>query len=184
VSVQIRWSHLDEVEADERSAVERRLMQLAEGHDDLIEVRVIGRGSRHHRRGAREVRIAARARGRELVAARTRDVAGLALNEALDAFEREVLKLRSRRQDRRTERPALPPHLGIVDRLFRAEGYGFVLTDSGEQVYFHRNAVHAAAGFSFETLEEGQRVGLNVEQGREGLQATTLVPAPPDAPSP
>jgi len=39
-------------------------------------------------------------------------------------------------------------------------------------------------GLDFARLEEGDRVALNVEAGREGLQATTVVAPPPDAPAP
>jgi len=72
--------------------------------------------------------------------------------------------------------------LGLIDRVLVDEGYGFIITDEGNTVYFHRNAV--SGGISFERLQEGQRIGLNVEPGEEGLQATVVVPAPPDAPSP
>jgi hypothetical protein len=47
-------------------------------------------------------------------------------------------------------------------------------------VYFHRNAVHG--GLDFERLAEG--VALNLEASEKGLQATTVVPAPPGVPAP
>lgn len=180
--MEIHWDHLEELTPEERSAIEKRIEELAGDHQDLIDVRILARRTRHHRRGGQEVRITCQARGKDIVAARTRDEAGLALNEALDAFEREVRRMRERRRTRRTERPAEPPLLGLIDRVLRDDGYGFILTDAGEQVYFHRNAV--GAGLDFDSLEEGQRVGLNIEGGREGPQATVVVPAPPDAPSP
>ncbi len=179
--MEIHWRNV-EVRDEERRAVEERLRALAEGHNDLIDVRIAAKPSRHHRRGGQEVRIACQARGKELVAARTREEVALALYEALDAFEREVRRLRDRRADRRNQRPAEPPHLGIVDRIFLDDGYGFILTDGGEQVYFHRNAV--SGGLDFERLEEGQRVGLNIEAGDKGPQATAVVEPPPNAPVP
>jgi cold shock CspA family protein len=145
-------------------------------------VRITARPTPHHRHGGQEVRLTCEARGREIVAARTRPDAALALNEALDAFEREVWRMRDRRTRERTARPASPPELGVVDEVLRAEGYGFILTDAGERVYFHRNAVHG--GLEFERLAEGQRVGLNIEGGDEGPQATVVVAPPPDAPGP
>jgi cold shock CspA family protein len=66
-----------------------------------------------------------------------------------------------------------------VDRVFREDGYGFVLTEAGEQVYFHRNAVREP--LAFERLREGDPVSLNLEAGDEGPQATVLLPAPPEA---
>jgi ribosomal subunit interface protein len=180
--VEIHWRNLEEIEEAQREAVEGRLQALAEGHTDLIDVRIAARSTGHHRHGDREVRIACQARGSEIVAARVRPDAGRALDEAVDAFEREVHRLRDKRRDHRHERLAGPPFLGIVDRVLRDEGYGFILTDGGEQVYFHRNAVKD--GLSFEDLDEGDRVALNIEQGNEGLQATVVCAAPPDAPAP
>jgi CspA family cold shock protein len=179
--MEIHWTHTDEVDAGQRALAEQRIRSLAEAHTDLIDVRITGRHSQHHRHGAREIRITCLARGRELVVTRERDELGLALNEALDVFEREVHRLREKQRDRRNERPALPPHLGVVDQVFRDKGYGFVVTDAGQRVYFHRNSL---SGIEFERLEEGQRVGLNIEPGDRGPQATVVHTAPPDAPSP
>jgi len=172
---------MDEVDADARALAERRLRGLAAAHTDLIDLRVTGRHTQHHRQSAHEVRVTCQARGRELVVTREGDQLGAALNEALDVFEREVHKLRRRQRDRRSERTPLPPYLGVVDQVFREQGYGFVLTDSGERVYFHRNAL---SGIEFDRLEEGQRVGLNIEAGERGPQATVVHSAPPEAPSP
>jgi ribosomal subunit interface protein len=180
--LEIHWVHVEGISEQQRAVTEDRLRRLAGEQDDLIDVRIAGRKSGHHRHGDQEIHIACQARGKEIVASRTRADLGMALDEALDAFEREVHELRRRRRDRREARPPEPPHLGIVDRVFREQGYGFVITDAGERVYFHRNAVNL--GLNFETLEEGQRVGLNFEPGDKGLQATALVAAPPDAPSP
>jgi cold shock CspA family protein/ribosome-associated translation inhibitor RaiA len=167
---------------EERRAVEYRLQARARERSDLIDVRITAKSTTHHRRGGHEVRITCEARGKEIVAARTRPQAGLALNEAIDAFEREVWRMRHRRTQEREERPAPPPELGVIDELFPGEGYGFILTDGGTRVYFHRNSVHG--GLAFERLEEGQRVGLNLEGGIEGPQATVVVPAPPGTASP
>lgn len=180
--MQIHWRNLESIPEADRLRAEERLRALGEGHSDLIDVRVSARESGHHRHGEREVRIACQARRKEIVAARTRPDLGQALNEALEAFEREVHDLRRRRRSERSQRPPEPPLLGIVDRVFRDEGYGFLLTDGGEQVYFHRNAVKP--GLEFERLEEGDRVALAVEPGREGPQATAVMAPPPDAPAP
>ncbi len=179
--MQIHWTHFDDLDPDERGAIESRLRGLTEGHSDLIDVRLVAQSSRHHRHGAREVRITCQARGREIVASREREDMRLALDEALDAFEHEVHRLRERRRDLQRSQPVMPPNLGIVDRVMREQGYGFVLTDAGEQVYFHRNAL--CEGLDFDSLEEGRRVSLSIETGEEGLQASAVLPAPPDAPS-
>jgi ribosome-associated translation inhibitor RaiA len=94
---------MDEVEPGLRELAEQRIRGLANGHTDLIDVRITGRHSQHHRHGAREIRITCLARGRELVVTRERDELGLALNEALDVFEHEVHRLREKQRDRRNE---------------------------------------------------------------------------------
>ncbi len=181
-SMEIHWSHVEEISEEERLAIEARLAALAEGHTDMIDLRIVGRESGHHRHGGREIRLTCQVRGKEIVAVRSADDLGLALDQAVDAFEREVRKLRDIRNSHRDERPQNPPYLGIVDRVLHAVGYGFIVTDGGEKVYFHRNAVHG--GLDFERLAEGDRVALNLEAGEKGLQATTVVPAPPGAPTP
>jgi len=59
--------------------------------------------------------------------------------------------------------------IGRVTRLFPWEGYGFLRTADGRQVYFHRNSV---AGLGFGGLEIGARVGFVEEEGESGPQAT------------
>ena len=178
--MEIHWRNGNGIPKTEIEKIEGRLQALAEKHKDLIDVRISIKPTAHHRHGGHEVSIACHARRKDIVAARTRPEVGLALNEAVDALERQVHKLRGKRRSKRTERPALPPFLGIIDSVNRDEGYGFILTDEGEKVYFHRNAVHGA--LSFDRLEEGLRVALNVEPGEKGPQATTVDGAPPDAP--
>jgi cold shock CspA family protein/ribosome-associated translation inhibitor RaiA len=180
--MEIHWHHPEAFRDADRAAVEERLNALAEGRTDLIDVRIAARPTGHHRHGGHEVRITCKARGKELVAARGRAELAIALNEALDAFEREVWRMRHRRTQERDERLVAPPELGVVDEIFPGEGYGFILTDGGERVYFHRNAVRG--GLDFETLADGQRVGLNLERGDEGLQATVVMSPPPHVPVP
>jgi cold shock CspA family protein/ribosome-associated translation inhibitor RaiA len=180
--MELHWHHPEAFREADRAAAEKRIAELARDRTDLIDVRIAAHRTEHHRHGGQEVRITCEARGKEIVAARTRPDAGLALNEALDAFEREVWRMRHRRTQEREERPAPAPELGVIDEIRSEEGYGFILTDAGERVYFHRNAVHG--NLEFDRLETGQRVGLNLEAGVQGPQATVVVAPPPDEPGP
>jgi len=177
--MEIHWKGGSTLRPEEREAIESRLRALEGGHRDLIDVRIALEDATHHRHGAKEARIACRLLGREVVSSRTADDLRLALDQATDVFEQEVRRSRSLREIRHEERPSGPPHLGIIDRVLAEQGYGFILTDAGERVYFHRNAVRGELDFA--RLEEGQRVALNFEAGREGLQATAVVAPPPGA---
>jgi len=177
--MEIHWVNPGSFREEERNLVEARILELTQGRTDIIDVRITARPTSHHRHGGQEARISCEARGKEIVAARTRPDASLALNEAMDAFERELRRMRDRRSGKREEREhqAPPAELGVIDRVVADEDHGFILTDAGERVYFHRNALHGA--LDFERLEEGQRVGLNIEGGEKGLQATFVRPASP-----
>ena len=91
-------------------------------------------------------------------------------------FEREVKRMRERRKDRRLERTVGPTLRGVIDSVRLEADHGFLITDAGERVYFHRNAL--AGGLRIDALEEGQTVALEMEDGREGPQATVVLPAP------
>ena len=100
--MEIHWRNMDDVEESEREAAERKLRALADGHSDLIDLRIAAKPNNHHRHGAQEVHITCQARGKEIVATRSGADLGQALHDALDAFVAEVRRLRDRRGDRRT----------------------------------------------------------------------------------
>jgi ribosome-associated translation inhibitor RaiA len=99
--MEIHWRNMESVDETERGAAERKLRALADGHTDLIDLRIAAKPNHHHRQGAQEVHITCQARGKELVAVRTGADLGQALHDAIDAFVAEVRRLRDRRSDHR-----------------------------------------------------------------------------------
>ena len=179
--MQIHWRHPGSLSDAEREFAERHLSGLAEGHGDLTDLWIdVSSESQHHKKGDKKVTIRCQARRASIVAVGADAEPGLALRAAIEKFEREVWQLRDRRTDHRPRPASAPPHLGVVDRVVRDEDYGFLLTDAGEQVYFHRNSLHD--GLDFERLEEGQRVALNYYAGDNGPQASVVVPPPLETP--
>ena len=176
--MEIHWRNARDITTEDRENATDRIERLAADHTDLIDVWLDFEKSAHHRKGVATVTIRCQARQAELVAHGSHQDGPMALRDALERFEREVQKMRQRRRQRRVERSAAPPIAGVVDQVLVDEDHGFVLTDSGERVYFHRNAV--GGGLEFETLDEGQTVALNYEAGEKGLQAT-VVTRPPSA---
>lgn len=171
--MQIHWRHPDKIAAQDRYFAIRRLSDLADGHGDLTDLWIdVAKGSRHHRRGDKRVTIRCLARRASVVGVGSDAEVGLALRSALGKIEREIARLRSRRLEHRRKEAARPPHVGIVDRLFPEEGYGFVLTDGGEQVYFHRNSL--TPDLDFDLLEEGEQVALNYYAADSGSQASIV----------
>jgi CspA family cold shock protein len=83
--------------------------------------------------------------------------------------------------------PADPLDVGIIERReyadvatgtvkwFNAEkGYGFISQPGGADVFVHHTAIQMNG---YRTLEEGQQVEFEVQEGQKGLQAANVRPA-------
>lgn len=58
-------------------------------------------------------------------------------------------------------------------KWFNAEkGYGFISQESGDDVFVHFSAIQ---GKGFKTLEEGQSVSFEIEEGPRGKQASNVI---------
>jgi cold shock protein len=60
---------------------------------------------------------------------------------------------------------------GTVKWFNAAKGYGFIQRPSGEDVFVHFKAIN---GDGYKTLNEGDQVEFEVEQGPKGLQAANV----------
>ena len=61
---------------------------------------------------------------------------------------------------------------GKVKWFSNQKGYGFITLESGSDVFVHHSAIE---GGGYKTLEEGQEVELEVQDGPKGKQATKVV---------
>ncbi len=104
----IQWHVVTDLDASRRESAEARILKLGEGQKDLIHVVVHVEGSNHHQHGAAEAKIRCQARGRELIAHERDEEPEIALMRAVDAFEREVRTMRSKRRDHRNGRAPTP----------------------------------------------------------------------------
>jgi CspA family cold shock protein len=62
---------------------------------------------------------------------------------------------------------------GTVKWFNASKGYGFIARNGGADVFVHQTEIQAEG---YRTLNEGQQVEFEVEQGRKGLQAVRVVP--------
>ena len=60
---------------------------------------------------------------------------------------------------------------GTVKWFNDTKGYGFISREAGEDVFVHFSAIE---GDGFRSLDEGQHVEFDVEQGPKGLQAVRV----------
>ncbi|MEM9604471.1 MAG: cold shock domain-containing protein [Pseudomonadota bacterium] len=62
---------------------------------------------------------------------------------------------------------------GSVKWFDNAKGYGFIMRESGEDVFVHYRAI---SGDGYRSLKEGQQVEYTLQQGDKGYQAADVNP--------
>lgn len=60
---------------------------------------------------------------------------------------------------------------GKVKWFNERKGFGFIETDEGSDVFVHFSAIQDSG---FKTLEEGQRVSFEMQQGQKGPAAANV----------
>ncbi len=136
--------------------------------------------SHHHRQGGPQYRVRIELSvpgGPKLVVGRdpTKTRAHADLHVAVNAAFHEArrkLQDHARRIDQRVKAHA-PPSRAVVARLFPDDGYGFLRTADGREIYFHERSVLRGA---FPRLRVGSTVRFAEELGEEGPQASTVAP--------
>lgn len=60
---------------------------------------------------------------------------------------------------------------GTVKWFNSSKGFGFITREEGDDVFVHFKAI---VGEGFKSLQEGDQVEFEIEQGPKGLQATNV----------
>ena len=132
---------------------------------------------RHHQGNMYHVRIELFVPGGEIVVRRdppehqAHEDVHVALRDAFNAAQRQLQnRVRELRGDVKTH---TAPAIGVVTSLL--PDHGFFATDSGGDVYFHKNAV---LGSGFDKLNVGDKVRYVIHEGEgdQGPQASTVIP--------
>ncbi len=161
-----------------RQRIERETQKLERFSDRITacHVSIVGRSGRHRQGDLYGVRLTLVMPGRaDVVVNRNppsdhaHEDAYVAVRDAFNAARRR-LQDHERRFAGRVKIPARAPH-GWVGRLAPEDGFGFIETSDGREIYFHRNAV---LNGGFERLSVGCEVRFTEEDGDKGPQASTV----------
>lgn len=60
---------------------------------------------------------------------------------------------------------------GTVKWFNREKGYGFITSETSEEIFVHHTAINQQG---FRSLEEGDKVSFEVVQGQKGPQASNV----------
>lgn len=165
------------VEAEIRQHVEK----LERRFDHLIGCRVSVEAlhQQHQTGNLHEVHIILSVPGRDLAVSREPQKAKeryahpdvhTSLRDAFKAAERQLEAFKGKQRED-TSKPGAGAMAGEVTQIEPGEDHGFILTNTGTQLYFHRDSV---TGGRFEDLREGDRVHYVEEQGDAGPTATKI----------
>ncbi|KMQ50507.1 Sigma 54 modulation protein YhbH [Chitinispirillum alkaliphilum] len=95
---------------------------------------------------------------------------GAEVRWAFDTAERKIKALMEK------QRGDVKKHVhnevqGVIARIFRADGTGFIITIDGREVFFHKNSI---LNRDFDSLKEGLGVRFVETMGEKGPQASTV----------
>ncbi|MBI3757738.1 MAG: HPF/RaiA family ribosome-associated protein [Deltaproteobacteria bacterium] len=153
--------------------IREKAAKLDSYYDGIMRCRVVIEAPvGHHRRGGPyNVRIDLTVSGGELVVNRqNNEELPVSIRDAFDAMRRR-LEDYARHQRGAVKIHEEPLLQGRISKLIPREGYGFLTTPDGREIYFHRNSVLDPG---FDKLDVGTEVRFAEEQGEKGPQASTV----------
>lgn len=163
-----------------RDQIIAQIRRLEDRYGRLTACRVVvkGPGARHHTGGLYDIHIhLGLPDAREVAVERTPhlDERFQRFEFALhDAFNRAVRQLQDQVGEMRGKVKLHEDEpTGVVKKLLPEDGYGFLESADGREIYFHRHSVREPG---FESLEPGARVRFTEEEGEKGPQASRVTP--------
>jgi ribosomal subunit interface protein len=178
-ALQLRWHNVDPSDAVAEQ-VREEVARLERLWDRITSCAVtLEAPSRHHRQSGSQYRVRielAVPRGKIVVARHppktwTHADLYLAVKGAFREAQRQLAD-HVRRLDARVKTHA-PPAVATVARILPEDGYGFLRTADGREIYFHERSVLRGG---FLRLRVGSEVRFAEEAGDDGPQASTVVP--------
>lgn len=165
--LQITARNLELTEAI-KADIHEKAEKLNEFYDRIMSCRIVVESL--PKRALYNVHIDMTVPGKELVVKRepNRDLY-MAIRDAFDSAYRKVEDF-ARKQRGDVKHHEEVPHARI-SALFQDEGYGFLTTPDGREIYFHE---HSVLSGNFKHLKIGMEVRFAEEMGEKGPQAGSV----------
>jgi ribosomal subunit interface protein len=176
IPLQISFRDMEPSAAVE-ARIRERAAKLDRYYDRIMTCRVVVEAPhrRHHQGKLYHVRVDVTVPQGELVVSRepvdrhAHEDVYVAIRDAFDATQRRLANYARRQRGDVKIHEGLP--VSRVSKLFPGDGYGFIETPEGHEIYFHQNSV---LNGGFARLEIGDEVQFVEEQGEKGPQASTV----------
>ncbi|TAL24972.1 MAG: HPF/RaiA family ribosome-associated protein [Nitrospirae bacterium] len=155
-----------------RENIRDKAEKLDEFYDRIMRCRVVVESPhRHSHEGIKyNVHIEMTVPGAELVIKREpNEDLNVAIRDAFDAARRRLEDF-ARKQRGDVKQREETGHASVT-RIFPDKGYGFLTTQDGREIYFHKNSV---LHDKFKHLKPGMEVRFAEEEGEKGPQASTV----------
>lgn len=180
IPLQISFKNLDASDAVE-ARIREKVDKLEQFFGHIVSCRVVVESinKQHHQGNLYNVRIDLAVPGQEIAITgvgpknHAHEDIYVAIRDAFNALSRRLEDIaRKFRGDTKLHDTAI---LGKVTRLFADEGYGFIETADGREVYFHANSVDDGA-FDKLAPDYEVRVLVSDSESLKGPQATKVSP--------
>ena len=180
ISTQISFRNMDPSPAVE-AQLRERADALQHYFPSILTCRIAVEAAHRHQRKGRlfHIRIRLTVPGHEIVVSRdpgqnhAHEEIGVAIRDAFDAARRR-LEDHLRHLQGKVKTHETPTH-GRIVRLIAEQGYGFIESATGDEIYMHRDSV---VDGKFDDLRVGDEVRYveHPGEGEKGPQASTVVP--------
>ena len=176
VPLELQFKDVDQT-PDLEQRIRSKVDRMERHCDYLISCRIVVERPHRHEQSGNPYRVRIEARvppGHDIVVTKSpgdndlSDSLVTVINNAFTAAERQIQGL-VERQRREVKTHDVPR--ALVVRIDREQGFGFIRTPDGREIYFHRNAFLDG---EFDRVEVGTEVRFEEEMGDDGPQATTL----------
>ncbi len=165
--------------SDVEELIQAKAAKLDKICDSIISCRVAIEKPHEHQQSGNPFRVRINMRippGHDLVVKREstdgflHETLPVVVSGAFDAAFRQLKKMMEKQQGQVKAHPQ-QENVAYVSHLNTEEGFGFIKTQEGRELYFHRNSV---LNNDFERLEIGTGVRFAADEGEEGPKASTV----------